>query len=163
MKDEFKNIDNFIKKNLEVESTSPDFSDKIFSQIKIAETLKEKELFSLLQKYAKEEPSSDFSSMVMQQILQTNRLTHQPVITKKVWFIIITIFVVIIRFIFSNAEFSKKEPGALFSYMLQIKNLYNFEEPVILFSPLFAWSLLALSSLLGLDFVIRNKSISFFE
>ena len=53
-----KNLDKFLKENINIERSSLDFTNKVMQQIVADEKNKEKALFSLLQKNLLEEPAA---------------------------------------------------------------------------------------------------------
>ncbi len=160
MQFENKNIEKFIKESLEVENTSIDFSSKVMQQIHASELEKEKALISLLQKLTIEKPSIDFTSKVMSSLSQDSRaFVYQPVISKKVWYFMALAFMVIMVYIILNIE-STSSSKIIIPHLSKIKNYFSFNTPSILTSPLFALSMFATSSLLLLDYFIRNKNIS---
>jgi len=159
MEDNFKNIDKFIKKNLEVDSSSLNFTDSVLQRIKIDEAIQEKALTSLLQKHGEESPSEDFITKVMFQVKEHEELIkYQPVISKKGWTMIAVISLSTVGYILVNSDGSKAESDILYRYLSAVENLFSFNVPAILTSPIFALSLFALSTLLTIDYYIRNKS-----
>lgn len=159
MQEDFKDLDAFLKHNLEEESTSSDFTDMVLDRIHKSEIKKEKALQNVLHKYTVEIPPSDFTSKVMQQVMEQDAIAkYQPVISKKSWMVIATILIIIIGFISLKADALNEEPDFLLSYLSGMAKLFSFELPAILTSPIFALSLFALSSLLGIDYYLRNKS-----
>lgn len=159
MQEDFKDLDAFLKHNLEEESTSSDFTDMVLDQIHKSEIEKEKALQNVLHKYTVEIPPFDFTSKVMQQVMEQEAIAkYQPVISKKSWMVIATILIIIIGFISLKADALNEEPDLLLSYLSGMAKLTSFELPAILTSPIFALSMFALSSLLGIDYYLRNKS-----
>ena len=62
---ENKNIDKFIKQNINIEKPSLDFSNKVMSQVKAIELNNEKAFSSLMQKNLLETPSVNFTTNIM--------------------------------------------------------------------------------------------------
>lgn len=158
MQVDFKDLEAFLKKNLEEESTSSDFTDLVLGKIHAAEIEKEKALQSLLQKHIVELPPEDFSSNIMQVIENKEIAKYHPVISKKAWMLIATVLIVITGFFTLKGGTSNEESNFLVSYLSGVEKLFSFELPVILTSPIFALSLFALSTLLSIDYYLKIKS-----
>jgi uncharacterized integral membrane protein len=153
-----KNIDKFIKQNLSTEQPSSDFSSRVMQQINSLELENEKALSSLLQKHTLEKPSLNFTSKIMQEINAGSAIgVYDPVISKKVWFIIFsTIFFLVIISVF-NIENTPSQLSYLDIFMTKINEALSFKTPAVLSSPILAFSMFALSSLLFLDRFLRRK------
>lgn len=159
MEDDFKDLDEFLRKSLEVETTSLEFTDAVLERIKAIESTKEKALHSLLQKHGTEIPSEDFTYKVMQQVNKHAELrAYQPVITKKAWVFILLVLLATISYTLVKSDTPKNQSSILYSYLSSFEKIFTFEVPTILTSPIFALSLFALSSLLSIDYFLKNKS-----
>jgi hypothetical protein len=159
MQEDFKDLDAFFKKNLEEESTSSDFADIVLDRILANETKKEKALQLILQKNITEIPTEGFTENVLQQVIKHSEVSkYRPVISKKAWIVIAIILAILTWFIAIEVDMSKEEPGVLYRYLANMEKLFTFEVPSLLISPVFALSLFALSSLLSIDYFLRNKS-----
>lgn len=160
MKDNTKNIDKFIKQNLKIEETSLNFSSNVMEQIYAVDLKKKKALSSLMQKHVIEEPSINFTSNVLSTIEQKSKVSvYQPVIGKKAWIFIGSLII----FIFVYALFNIGSPAQnsiIDNFFLKIHDYFSFEFPSISISPLFTLSIFALSSLLCLDYFLRNRRLS---
>lgn len=80
------------------------FTESVMNIIE-ADTLRETALQSLLKQHPAEGPSFDFTASVMRQVsAQRKPLVIQPIITKKAWFAIASVFVlfVLIAFVTSS-------------------------------------------------------------
>ncbi|MEN8185846.1 MAG: hypothetical protein ABFR05_01820 [Bacteroidota bacterium] len=160
MQPENKNIDKLLKESLEVENTSLNFSSKVMQQIHASELEKDKALMSLLQKFTLEQPSIGFTSKVMLSLPDISQKTvYQPVISKKVWYFITVFFIFMMVYVFLNTD-SVSTSEIIDPYLAKIKNIFSFNTPSLLTSPLFALSMFALSSLLLLDNFFRSKNVS---
>jgi len=161
MEEEYKDLDGFLKKNLEVESTSLDFTDAVLEQINAIESTQEKALQSLLQKHGTEIPSEDFTSKVMLQVHKHAEITsYRPVISKKAWLFIMLVLLTTVSFVLVKSDTSNDESGIIYSYLSSFEKLFTFEVPAMLSSPILALSLFALSSLLTIDYYLKNKIFS---
>ena len=162
---EDKNIDKLIRESLKMEQPSDDFTSKIMNQIEAADTKQEKALGSLLKKNLMESPSLNFTARVMAEVEKASvKIADKPIISKKVW-TFIGIFVGSI-FVYSllAGEKSTSTSTALDETMKKfdqiLTNSFSFDLPEILISPLFGLSIFALSSLLFLDYFLKNRKIS---
>ena len=107
MTDKEKNIDDFIKRNLEIQEPSSDFSNNVMEQILASESKEEKALTALFQKHVLKEPSLDFTRKVMQAVeMKDQKIVYEPVIGKKTWFFIGSVIAIIFVYSFSNLDFS---------------------------------------------------------
>jgi len=162
MKDKDKNIDNFIKQNLEIQEPSMNFSDNVMEEIYALDLKKDKALSSLMQKHVLEEPSIDFTSRVMAGIEQKSKvLAYQPVIGKKVWFLISSVIVFIFVYTFIKMDFAITENIYIENLQSRVSNLFVFEYPSLDISPIYVLGIFALSSLLFLDYFIRNRRVAY--
>ncbi len=161
MKDKDKNIDNFIRKNIEIQEASMDFSENVMEQIYALDLKKDKALSSLMQKHILDAPSINFTSRVMASIEQKSEIkTYQPVIGKKVWVLISSVIAIIFIFTFLKLDFTVTEHIYLENIQSKVSNLFVFEYPSLNISPLFGLGIFALSSLLFLDYFIRNRRLA---
>ena len=158
---EDKNIDKFIKQNINIEKPSLDFSNKVMSQVKALELKKEKAFSSLLQKNLIETPSLDFTANIMSAINQDSKASvYIPVIGKKAWLLIASFVLVLLSYTIFNLELTQPYFQDLDKYIPSYDLDFSIVLPPLLTSPLFAISIFALSSLLFLDYFIRNRSLS---
>ena len=161
MKDKDKNIDNFIRKNIEIQEASMDFSENVMEQIYALDLKKDKALSSLMQKHILDAPSINFTSRVMASIEQKSEIkTYQPVIGKKVWVLISSVIAIIFIFTFLKLDFTATEHIYLENIQSKVSNLFVFEYPSLNISPLFGLGIFALCSLLFLDYFIRNRRLA---
>ncbi len=155
-----KNIDKIIKQNLSLENPSSDFSVNLMQQILDKETEKEKALSSLIQKHVIEIPSAKFTFRIMQEITanaSSHIPTYQPVISKKIWFVLSSIILFVVVFTILNFDNAPPEYNYLQDFISKINGASSIKLPFILTSPIFALSLFALSSLLLLDRFLHRK------
>ena len=161
MKHKDKNIDGFIKKNMEVHAVSVDFSKKVMEQIYDLEFKKDKAMSSLMQKHIIDAPSINFTSQVMASIDQKSKaIAYQPVIGKKVWVLITSVIAFIFIFSFLKLDFTATEHIYLENLQSKVNNLFTTAYPSLDISPLFGLAIFALSSLLFLDYFIRNRRLA---
>ena len=163
MKDKDKNIDNFIKQNLEIQEPSLSFSDNVMEGIVALDLKKDKAMSSLLQKHILEEPSIDFTSRVMAGIEQKSKvIAYRPVIGKKVWFLISSVIVFIFVYTFLKIDFAITENIYIENFQSRLSNVFVFEYPSLdlNISPIYVLGIFALSSLLYLDYFVRNRRLA---
>ena len=156
-----KNIDKFIKEGLEVENTSLGFSDNVMQQIHALDIEKEKALTSLLQKYTLQEPSLNFTANVLSEIHVNSKVSiYQPVISNKIWYVIFTMIVLVVSYVFFSLGETSIQSNIVNSSLIKLEKLFSFNLPTLLTSPLFALSIFALSSLLFLDYFLQKRKLS---
>lgn len=162
---EDKNIEKLIRESLKVEQPSVDFTDKIMNQIHAVDSKQDIVLGSLIKKSILESPSVNFTDRIMAQVEQKRlQIEDKPMISKKIW-VILSIFVgaIFIYTLFtgeSNSAASEVIDGTMNKVDGLLTNSLSFEMPALLTSPLFGLSVFALSSLLFLDYFIKNRKIS---
>jgi len=158
---ENKNIDKFIKQNINIEKPSLDFSNKVMSQVKAIELNNEKAFSSLMQKNLLETPSVNFTTNIMSIINQDSKVSiYNPVISKKAWILITSFVLILFGYTIFNLEFSQTYFAELEKYIPSYTMNISFQLPQIITSPLFATSIFALSALLFIDYFIRNRRFS---
>ncbi|NOQ92626.1 MAG: hypothetical protein GQ552_07915 [Flavobacteriaceae bacterium] len=156
-----KNVDKFIKEGLEVENTSLGFSDSVMQQIYALDIEKEKVLTSLLQKHTLQEPSLNFTANVLSEIhLNSKASLYQPVISKKGWYAILVVLLSLSVYVFTTVDETSIQSNMVNSSLIKLENVFSFNLPTLLTSPLFALSIFALSSLLFLDYFLQKRKLS---
>ena len=165
---EDKNIEKMIRDSLKFEKSPEDLADKVMQKIEAADAVEEKALSSLMNRYALESPSAGFASRVMEQIRPATTLDTNPVIIgRKAWAVILAGFAALVGYILMAPANAQPESGPyadltekLGSWFGQLGGSVSLPLPEILTNPVFAISLFALSSLLFLDYVIKDRSLS---
>ena len=162
MKNKDKKIDSFIKKNLEIQEISLGFSENVMEEIFSLDLKKEKALSSLMQKHVLEAPSINFTSSVMGSIERSKAIAYQPVIGKKVWIFIGSVIAFIFVYTFLKLDFTVTKHLYLENLQSSLSNLFVFEYPSLdlNISPIYVLGIFALSSLLYLDYFIRNRRLA---
>ena len=159
MEDHNKNIDKLIKQNLKIEEPSLDFSGHVMNQIYASDLKKEMALSSLMQKHILEEPSIDFNTNVFLKIEQDSKaMAYQPVIGEKTWILLGSLVVFIVVFVMMNTEISSGKYVAVDELYLKLLAYVSFDIPTLSISPIFALGIFVLSSLLFLDYFLRNRN-----
>ncbi len=154
-------IDKLIRESLKMEQPSKDFTKNIMSQIDAFDAKEEKALTSLIKRNVLESPSINFTDRVMREIEKSSvAVVNKPVIGKKAWTFIGICLAVVIAYVLLAP--SKETATSLYvdNAMAKLDGVFSFDLPGILISPLFAISVFALSSLLFLDYFLRNRSLS---
>lgn len=158
---EDKNLDKFIKQNIDIDKPSFDFSKEVMQHILTSDLNKEKALTNLLKKHTLENPNVDFTSNIISVINQYSKESnYTPVIGKKVWILIISFIVILMGYTISKLDVTQTYSTWLDKYIPSFNVDISFNLPLILTSPLFALSIFALSSLLLLDYFIRNRKVN---
>ncbi len=158
-------IDKLIRESLKMEQPSDDFTSKIMNQIEVVDAKQEKALGSLLKKNTLESPSLNFTARVMAEVEKVSiKVTDAPIIGKKAWtfiaVLITSIFVYVLMTGEKNTAASQAIDGTMKKVDNALSNSMTFDLPAILTSPLFGLSVFALSSLLFLDYFMKNRKIS---
>lgn len=158
-------IDELIRESLKMEQPSVDFTNKIMDQIQLVDTKQEKALGSLLKKNTLESPSLNFTARVMAEVEKASvKVLDTPIIGKKAWAFIVMLITSIFVYVLITGEkdtaTSLAIGGAVKKVNNALSNSMTFDLPAILTSPLFGLSIFALSSLLFLDYFMKNRKIS---
>jgi hypothetical protein len=158
-------IDKLIRESLKMEQPSVDFTNKIMNRIDLVDTKEEKALGSLLKKNTLESPSLNFTARVMAEVEKASvKVVDAPIIGKKAWtfigMLVVSIFVYVLLTGENNTATSQAIDGTIKKVDHILTNSMTFDLPAILTSPLFGLSVFALSSLLFLDYVMKNRKIS---
>ncbi len=158
-------IDKLIRESLKMEQPSVDFTNKIMNQIEVVDAKQEKALGSLLKKNTMESPSLNFTARVMAEVEKASvKVADAPIIGKKAWtfisMLVASIFVYVLLTGEKNAATSQAIDGTMEKVDNLLSNSMTFDLPAILTSPMFGLSVFALSSLLFLDYFMKNRKIS---
>ncbi len=154
-------IDKLIRESLKMEQPSKDFTNNIMGQIGALDAKEEKALASLIKRNTLESPSLNFTDRVMGEIEKSSvAIVNKPIIGKKAWGFIGMCLTLIIAYVLLAP--SKETATSLYldNVMAKYDGMFSFDLPSMLSSPLVAISVFALSSLLFLDYVLRNRSLS---
>lgn len=162
---EDKEIDKLIRESFKVEQPPVDFTDKIMGKIQAFDAKEEKALKSLLKNNTMESPSLNFTARVMAQVEKASvEIVNKPIISKKAWtFIGLFISSIFVYALFTgekNEVASTAINGTMEKVDQLLANSFTFDMPALLTSPLFGLSIFALSSLLFLDYYLKNKKVS---
>lgn len=161
MQEEHNKIEKFIRDGIKPENASSDFSNNVMHQINVMEKAREKALITLLQKHTLQETSLNFTEKVLLNINSSLDLPeYQPVIRKKVWFLLISILISVLIYIASFIDSSSNQIKIVNESLLEKFNLFSFNLSEFISSPILALSLFALSTLLFLDYYLRNRRYS---
>ena len=154
-------IDKLLRESLRMEQPSTDFTSKIMGQIEAMDTNEEKALRSVLKRNALQSPSLNFTDRVMGEIEKSAiAIVNKPIIGKKAWTFIGICLTLIVVYVLAVPSQETTTSVYLENVVSKFDGMYSFDLPGILTSPLFAISVFALSSLLFLDYFLRNKSLS---
>lgn len=155
------NIDKLIRESLKAEQPSKDFTNNIMDQISALQSKEEKALGSILKRSVMESPSINFTDRVMGEIEKSSiAIVNQPIISKKAWAFILFCLTSVIAYVLLVPNKETATSLYIDNAVSKFDSTLSFDLPSILISPLFAISVFALSSLLFLDYFLRNKSLS---
>jgi len=154
-----------IKKIINTESidTAPvNFTNRVMQDVFVLtndEALKDVPLEKLLKRIDIDEPSRDFLSNIMSQVLKEKEIQYQPLISKKAWFIILASVIAVVLFSFMSTTTSESVSvlDKISPYVDQAQQLFTNPFKNITFSPLLTISLLCLSSMLFFDAFLKRK------
>ena len=110
-------------------------------------------------------PSMNFTARVMAEVEKASvKVADTAIIGKKAWIFISLFIGSIFVFSFFTGEKESTSPSILDSTLGKfdqiLTNSLTFDLPEILTSPLFGLSVFALSSLLFLDYFLKNRKLS---
>lgn len=158
-----KHIKNIISK-VGIEKAPIDFTNKVMQDIFVStsvEALKDATLSSLLKRTSIEEPSPEFVSAIMNQVKTPIVIDYQPLISKKVWFIISGVVITFVLFVFlydspneSISVFNKVSP-----YLNDMNSIFTNFLKGFTISPVLIISIFCLSTLLLLDTFLKRRAI----
>ena len=145
-----------------IDKAPVDFTKKVMQDVSILsneELLEDKKLTSILKSSSIEKPSKNFVSTVLNTIEIKNQVTYKPVINKKAWFIIVTILISLVLYIifYDSPTETTSVFSSVTSYIDSFNNVFSNFINGFKLSSIFTISLIALSSLLVLDFSLKNQ------
>jgi len=155
--EEEKRWEEVFKKNLILDDASVDFTDNVMQRIDAMEELKEKALGNLFKKYVHEEPSALFSEKIMSQLIAKPGFVYEPVISKRVWFLIGLIAAAIFILVLRTSPTEELNNPVYSNLLLKFNKLIDIELPAIFSSKLLAISLTAGSILMVLEAFFRSR------
>ena len=149
--------------SIELETPSENFTESVMMKIHHntnEEVLKDKILTSLLKKNGQETPSVNFVDNVMAQLQRVETIEYKPIISKKMWGILFSLFVGFILYSFFY-EPTISDQTYIAKYVSMFDNIIsdfgnslvkNIQIPSILFVSTFC-----LSTLLLIDYFLNSK------
>jgi len=154
-----------IVSQVRVDRAPNNFTDNVMKDVLIftnQEALKSRELSSLLKRTSIQTPSENFTSDIVKLVSIEKEMDFKPLINKKAWFIVVTILIFMILFVYFNempqqsyAIFDKISP-----YLEETQHLFVNPFKGLRFSPLLIISVLCLSSMLIFETVLKRKFIN---
>jgi len=161
-KKEEHNIKKLIQ-SIELDSPSENFTEKVMSNINCAtddELLNDPSLTSLLKKNGQEAPSVNFVTEVMAQIQREGIIEYKPIISKKIWSVLILLLVSSVVFVlFTESTPSNNSYVSKYSDVLE-KIITSFGSSIvesIQIPSILVVSTFCLSSLLLLDYFLNTR------
>ena len=155
--EEEKNWDGLIKKNLLLDGTSIDFTNKVMQRIEEQDILKEKAMGNLFKKYAHEEPSPVFSEKIMAQLNTKPVFVYEPVISKRAWLLLGLVTTAIFIVVLKGSSPEELNNPVYSELILKFSRIFDIELPAIFSSKLLAISLAACSILMSLEYFFRSR------
>jgi hypothetical protein len=147
---------------VELDKPSHDFTGLIMEEVKAQkEAVINPALKSLLKRNGIEMPSIDFTQNIMTLVeVHDFQPTYKPIISKKVWFIIISVVAFFVLHL-SSSEQTLKSPYGLTTYFIRIGNKLNAILTNVNSVPsLYLITFISLSALLVMDYLLRIRSQS---
>ncbi len=149
--------------SIELDKPSENFTEKVMSRINYVtsdEALKDPALTSLLKDYGQEFPSVNFVNRVMTQVQKNVISGYKPIISKKVWSVIFSLFTSFIVYVLiaepasSNNPYISRYSTLLETFILDFGKVLveSTQIPSIL-----TVSIFCLSTLLLLDYFLRKR------
>lgn len=167
---EGKNMDKLIRESLGFDKSPEGMTDRIMDKIFSAEQVEDKALESLMRKHMLESPSPGFAASIMSQIekASASSISIDPVIIgKKAWTAILIGLSAFIIWVVRSGEQAQLESGPIGDASSRMRDFFtglqgslSFQIPEILTNPLLGISLFALSSLLLLDYLLKDRRFS---
>ncbi|MGI9530327.1 hypothetical protein [Lutimonas sp.] len=155
------NMDKLIRDSLKAAQPSKGFTNNIMDQIGALESKEEKALGKVIKRSLLESPSINFTHRVMEKIETSSKaLVNQPIIGKKAWIFILICLMSVVAYVFAVPSEETATSQYIDDAMTKFDGAFSFDLPSLLISPLFAISVFALSSLLFLDYFLRNRTLS---
>jgi len=159
-----KHIKNIISK-VGIDKAPADFTNKVMQDVFVStneEALKDKTLASLLERTIIEKPSDTFLSDIMAQVETKKKVEFQPLISKKGWSVILSLFTIFVLYLIFNdgTEESASVLNNISPYLEASKNLFSNLFKGFYISPLLAISIFSLTILLFLDGTIKRRVFS---
>ena len=162
------NSDDKLKKLIHkagTESPSPDFTEFVMHSVQLEvqnEMVISTGLINLLQQITVEKPSADFMNTVMSQVearaaVPVYKISVEPVISKKVWYIIAAtgIGVITLLGLIYNSIVKIPATSSSITGIDKVFSLVSYNVSTLPFA--YSMSLIAISSLLFLDYFLRNN------
>ena len=145
---------------VELDKPSVNFTRVVMEEVRAQkEAVVNPALKSLLKRNGIEDLSIDFTQNVMAQVEKSDfHTSHQPIVPKKVWLIIISAIFCLGLYL-GFAEQSSKSPDGLTRYFLDIGNAMTTLLTGVNFVPrVYLITIISLSGLLVTDYLLRNRS-----
>lgn len=147
------------------ESPSPDFTEFVMHSIQMeaeSEMIVSAELKNVLQKITVEKPSVDFTKTVMLRVdaqskVPSYKIAVEPVISTKVWYMVaaasVSIIILLGFLYYSLGDISANSPAS--TRLDGIFSLVSYNVANLPFA--YSAALIAISSLLLMDYFLRNR------
>lgn len=156
-----KHIENLIK-DASLDKAPKSFTDKVMQDVSVLANpieLKDEKLSSLLQNNLTESPSLNFTSSIMEAVEAKKTYKYEPIISKRVWFIITASFLSLMLYMFYNgkSEETSSVVSKLSPYLEKLS--YSGLSTEVNVSSIFVFSLFTLSTLLTVDYIFKRNYV----
>jgi hypothetical protein len=142
----------------ELDTPSLNFTNLVMEEVEAQEPVINPMLKALLKRNGIEDPSIDFTHGIIAQIEAHNlRTAYKPIISQKVWRIIISMVVFLVFYLVFSEQASKPTDG-LTPYLISIGNTLNTILTNVNSVPsLYLITFISISALLVMDYLLRTR------
>lgn len=150
-------LKNLIQKT-ELDTPSLNFTDLVMKEVEVQEPIINPVLKTLLKRNGLENPSIDFTHSIITQIEAYDlHTTYKPIISQKVWLIIISAIVFFVSY-FYFSEQASKSPSGLTPYFISIGNALNTILTSVNSVPsVYLITSISIGALLVMDYLLRTR------
>lgn len=156
-----KHIEQLVKES-SLDKAPKDFTSKVMQDVSILSNeveLKDSKLTKLLQENLLESVPYNFTSNIIDTIENTEDI-YKPIISKSAWVVIISSFIGLVLYILFNSRSSSESPSVFSKISPYFQELsFNTISLEFNMSSILVFSLLVLSSLLFLDYFLKQREM----
>lgn len=150
-------LDGIIKRNL-ADSVSEDFASLVMKRIEQTEAVERQAMNNIFKQNVLESPSEGFTQKVMAQLQEKSVSVYKPIISKKIWGMIILVSGLIFVFTFFGTDKPAESNLVLDQFLSKLNSIWTIKIE-FLQSKMLAMSLFIFSLLMGLDYVLKEKNL----
>jgi hypothetical protein len=147
---------------VEWDKPSLNFTELVMEEVEAQEPVINPDLKVLLKRNGIENLFPDFTHSIITQVEAHDfHTTYKPIITKKAWFIIISMILIFVLYLSFSEQTSKSPGGGLTPYFINTGNLLNIILTNVYYIPaLYLVTFISISTLLIMDYLLRTKGQS---